>query len=71
MRHLPDYRRSLELLEPGLPPKQLWLGTKALLATACAGGGERAWLLLLSGIRKPQLELIELNKQGKKFGKCP
>ena len=65
VRHWPDYRRSLELLEPGLAPKQLWLGTEALLATACAGGGERVWLLLLSGIRKPQLELIELNKQGK------
>jgi len=71
VRHWPDYRRSLELLEPGLPPKQLWLGTKALLATACAGGGERVWLLLLSGIRKPQLELIELNKQGKKVWRLP
>lgn len=67
----PDYSRSLELLEPGLAPKQLWLGTEALLATACSGGGERVWLLLLSGIRKPQLELLELNKQGKTVQRVP
>ena len=71
VRHWPDYRRSLELLEPGKAPKQIWLGSEALLATACAGGGERIWLLLLSGIRKPLLELIELNKQGKLMHRLP
>ena len=27
VRHWPDYRRSLELVEPGLAPRQLWIGT--------------------------------------------
>jgi hypothetical protein len=65
VRHWPDYRRSVELLEPGKTPKQLWLGQEAVLATACAGGGERVWVLLLSGIKAPLLELLEINKQAK------
>jgi hypothetical protein len=65
VRHWPDYRRSLELLEPGRSPRQLWLGSEALAATACAGAGERIWALLLSGISQPQLELLELDGKGK------
>ncbi len=42
-----------------------------VLLSTWAAFPDKPWLLLLSGIRKPQLELIELNKQGKKFGKCP
>ena len=29
VRHWPDYRRSIELLEPGRAPRQLWIGTEA------------------------------------------
>ena len=64
VRHWPDYRRSVELLEPGRAPKQLWIGTEALLSSACAGAADRLWILLLSGLAEPLLELVELNRQG-------
>lgn len=64
VRHWPDYRRSLELLEPGKAPQQLWVGRKALVGSACSGAADRIWVLLLSGIRTPILELMELNRQG-------
>ena len=45
-RRWPDYRQSVELLEPGQPPKQLWIGLDAVMGTACERSGERIWLLL-------------------------
>ena len=64
LRHWPDYRRSLERVEPGLPPRQLWLGSAAVVGGACAGGGERVWLLLLDGQERPVLSLLALDAQG-------
>ena len=64
VRHWPDYRRSIELLEPGRAPRQLWIGTEALLSSACAGAADRIWILLLSGLAEPLLELVELNRDG-------
>ncbi|HCV56520.1 MAG TPA: hypothetical protein DGR08_02890, partial [Synechococcales bacterium UBA12195] len=64
VRHWPDYRRSIELLEPGRAPRQLWIGTEALLSSACAGAADRIWILLLSGLADPLLELVELNRDG-------
>ena len=46
IRHWPDYRRSIELVIPGLAPKQLLLGDQAVLAVACDGGGKRIWAVL-------------------------
>ena len=46
IRHWPDYRRSIELVIPGLAPRQLWLGEKAVLGVACDGRGERIWAVL-------------------------
>ena len=46
IRHWPDYRRSIELVIPGLAPRQLWLGEKAVLGVACDGSGERIWAVL-------------------------
>ena len=46
IRHWPDYRRSIELVIPGLAPKQLLLGDQAVLAVACHGGGKRIWAVL-------------------------
>lgn len=46
VRHWPDYRRSIELVIPGLAPKQLHLGEQAVLAVACNGGGTRIWAVL-------------------------
>lgn len=66
-RHWPDYRRSLEWLEPGQPPRELWRGTEALLAATCQGGGERLWVALLSGDRQPELSLLALDRQGRQL----
>jgi hypothetical protein len=66
-RHWPDYRRSLEWLEPGQPPRELWRGTEALLAATCQGGGERLWVALLSGDRRPELSLLALDRQGRQL----
>ena len=65
VRHWPDFRRSLELVEPGQPPRQLWLGSDAVLSTACDRGGERVWLLLSTWRDQQRTRLIELNRDGK------
>jgi hypothetical protein len=64
LRHWPDYRRSLELVEPGQPPRQLWLGSQALVASACDRSGERVWALLLEGQERPLLSLVTLSRSG-------
>ena len=46
IRHWPDYRRSMELVIPGLAPRQLWLGETAVLGVACDGSGKRIWAVL-------------------------
>jgi hypothetical protein len=65
LRHWPDYRRSLELVEPGQPPRQLWLGQEALVASACDRSGDRVWALLLQGQGQPQLSLLALDRKGR------
>jgi hypothetical protein len=65
VRHWPDFRRSLERLEPGRPPRQLWIGSEALVASACAGGGERIWALLVAGSGRPTLTLLALDGEGR------
>ena len=64
VRHWPDYRRSLELVEPGRAPRQLWIGPQAVVAAACAGSGDRVWMLLVEGLARPTLTLVELDRQG-------
>ena len=64
VRHWPDFRRSLELVEPGQPPRQLWLGEQALVASACDRSGERVWALLLEGQERPLLTLLALSRDG-------
>ena len=46
IRHWPDYRRSIELVLPGVAPRQLWLGEQAVLGVACDGKGERIWAVI-------------------------
>lgn len=65
VRHWPDYRRSLELVEPGQPPRQLWLGQDAVVASACNRGGERVWALLLEGYQQPSLKLVAFGRDGR------
>ncbi len=64
VRHWPDFRRSLELVEPGVAPRQLWIGPQALAATACSRGGERIWALLIEGVGRPSLTLVALDRRG-------
>jgi hypothetical protein len=64
LRHWPDFRRSLELVEPGQPPRQLWLGSQALVASACDRSGERVWALLLEGQGRPLLSLVTFSRGG-------
>lgn len=64
VRHWPDFRRSLELIEPGQAPRQLLLGSQAFVASSCLGGGERLWLAQIEGIQRPDLSLLELDRQG-------
>ncbi|TVS06461.1 MAG: hypothetical protein EA413_03885 [Cyanobium sp. PLM2.Bin73] len=68
-RHWPDFRRSLELVEPGQPPKQLWLGTQALVASACSRSGDRVWALLMEGTEEPRLTLLALDRNGVELGR--
>jgi len=65
LRHWPDFRRSLELVEPGQPPRQLWLGQQALVASACDRSGERVWALLLEGQERPLLSLLAFDRSGR------
>jgi len=65
VRHWPAFRRSLELVEPGQAPRQLWLGSQALVASSCLGGGERLWLAQIEGIARPELTVLELDRQGR------
>ncbi len=46
IRHWPDYRRSIELVIPGVAPRQLWLGEQAVLGVACDGKGKRIWAVI-------------------------
>ncbi|MCT0200311.1 hypothetical protein KQ313_11540 [Synechococcus sp. CS-1325] len=65
VRHWPDFRRSLELVEPGQAPRTLWLGSAGLAASACSRGGERVWALLIEGLRQPRLVLLGLDQRGR------
>ncbi|MFO0075659.1 MAG: hypothetical protein ACK531_05215 [Cyanobacteriota bacterium] len=71
LRHWPDYRRSLELIEPGQPPRQLWVGSQGLVASACARGGDRVWAVLMEGVGRPDLSLVVLNRQGRLLRRQP
>jgi len=51
-------------VEPGQPPRQLWLGSQALVASACDRSGERVWALLLEGQGRPLLSLVTFSRGG-------
>ena len=66
IRHWPDYRRSIELVIPGIAPKQLWLGTQAVLGVACNGNGDRIWAILGRWQdNRREHEIILINPEGK------
>ena len=64
VRHWPDYRRSVELVIPGLPPRQVWLGEQAVMAVACDNGGERLWVVLRETRPEAVDTLLQLDRDG-------
>ncbi len=64
LRNWPDYRRSIELVIPGQPPRQVWLGEAGVMATACDNGGERIWVVLREATPDIQDELLLLDSTG-------
>ena len=64
VRHWPDYRRSVELVIPGLPPRQVWLGDEAVMAVACDNGGERLWVVLRDARPEATDTLLQLDRDG-------
>jgi hypothetical protein len=71
VRHWPDYRRSLELVEPGQPPRQLWIGGEAVLASACDRGGERVWLVVSDWAKGSHPQLLALDRRGQLLQQRP
>jgi hypothetical protein len=61
LRNWPDYRRSIELVIPGQPPRQVWLGDAGVMATACDNRGEKIWIVLrdASPILRDELLLVD------------
>ncbi|MEB3265453.1 MAG: hypothetical protein VKN13_02440 [Cyanobacteriota bacterium] len=69
LRHWPDYRRSLELVEPGMAPRQLWIGSQAVLASSCERGGQRVWVLLVEATGQQRLSLLALDRRGRELAR--
>jgi len=65
VRHWPDYRRSLERVQPGAAPLTLWLGSEAVMAASCDQSGERAWMLLNRWDGGFAHELVQLDRTGR------
>ncbi len=65
VRHWPDYRRSLERVQPGAAPITLWLGSEAVMAASCDQSGERAWMLLNRWNGSLTNELVQLDRDGR------
>jgi hypothetical protein len=65
IRHWPDFRRSLERVQPGTAPITLWLGSEAVLAASCSPSGDRAWMLLNRWQAAVANELVRLDRAGR------
>ncbi len=65
VRHWPDYRRSVELVIPGRPPRQVWIGEAGVMAAACDNGGERLWLVLREAGQQARDRLLLLDAEGR------
>lgn len=64
LRNWPDYRRSIELVIPGQPPREVWLGEAGVMATACDNRGENIWIVLRDAEPTLQDELLLVNSSG-------
>ena len=64
LRNWPDYRRSIELVIPGQPPRQVWLGEEGVMATACDNRGENIWIVLRDASPTLRDELLLIDSSG-------
>jgi len=51
-------------VEPGQPPRQLWIGSEAVLASACDRGGDRVWLVVSNWAQGSQPLMLALDRRG-------
>jgi len=65
MRHWPDYRRSLERVQPGAAPITLWIGQEAVMAASCNQSGDRIWMLLNRWQGSSTYTLMRLDRGGR------
>ncbi|MFM7512934.1 MAG: hypothetical protein ACKO3F_06120 [Cyanobium sp.] len=65
MRHWPDYRRSLERVQPGAAPVTTWLGVEAVMAASCNPSGDRVWMLLSRWQGQRRSEVVRLDRRGR------
>ena len=65
LRNWPDYRRSIELVIPGQPPRQVWLGEEGVMATACDNRGEKIWIVLRNATPTLKDQLLLVDSSGK------
>jgi len=65
MRHWPDYRRSLERVQPGAAPITLWIGQEAVMAASCNQSGDRVWMLLNRWQGSSIYTLMRLDRRGR------
>lgn len=65
MRHWPDYRRSLERVQPGAAPITLWIGQEAVMAASCNQSGDRLWMLLNRWQGHSTYTLVRLDGRGR------
>lgn len=64
IRHWPDYRRSIELVIPSRPPREVWLGDAGVMAAACNTAGDRLWVVLREAGRSTDDRLLLLDSEG-------
>lgn len=64
-RHWPDYRRSLERVQPGAAPITLWIGEDAVMAASCNQSGDRIWMLLNRWQGTSTTSLVRLDGRGR------
>ncbi len=64
IRHWPDYRRSIELVIPSRPPREVWLGEAGVMAAACDTAGDRLWVVLREAGRGTEDRLLLLDSEG-------
>ncbi len=62
---LSGHRHSVELVIPGSPPKQVWMGEKKIvMAAGCDNGGKRIWVVLRKKSHRPNDLILLLDSDG-------